>query len=149
MVYAKIFLRTYRRGRRSNNDIVPPHIRPLRGHLLPGEGTFSPSPGRGWHGEAVTGVGRYTVRIWLSGNPTLPRPTSALRAPSPRRRHVLALSWERVARRSRDGCGAVHGANLAVRESYPSPPHIRPSGTFSQEKARSCPLLGEGGTAEP
>ena len=88
-----------------------------------------PSSGRGWQGEALTGVGRYEPGL---GTAPLPAPggrtvhpgllwpsgcfpssvTGFARATFPvgegfLRRGDKTLSWERVARRSRDGCGAV------------------------------------------
>ena len=84
-----------------------------------------PSPGRGWQGVALTGVGR------LAG-PALFRPSSGpARPPSPRGRlRNKTLSRERVAGRSPDGCGAACGTGLV-------PPLFRPCGaTFPQGKVK-------------
>ena len=90
-----------------------------------------PSPGRGWTGEAGTGVGRYKVGPGAAPLPPLRRhlPPGEGRGPSPGR------GWQG---------GALTGVGRDAR-SDPVPPLFRRcGGTFPQGKVGD-PLLGEGG----
>ena len=61
-------------------------------------GAFIPSPGRGWQGEALTGVGRYVEPTWYCPS------SAAAAAPSPRGRSRAFTS-----RRRRERCFPRHG----------------------------------------
>ena len=133
-----------------------------------------PSPGRGWQGEALTGVGRYEPG---PGAAPSSGPEGAYRSSGvtvavrlfPLIRHGLCpchlprggrrppagdktLSWERVARRSRDGCGAVRTRTRYRHSSGPGgctvhPGLLWPSGCIPSSVtgfARATFPVGEG-----
>ena len=62
-------------GRLAVSGLVPPLFRRLRAAPSPkGRLRIKPSPGRGWQGAALTGVGRPAVPAWFRPFSTVPLP---------------------------------------------------------------------------
>ena len=133
-----------------------------------------PSPGRGWLGEAETGVGRYepgpgaAPSSGPAGEYRSSGVTVAVRL-YPLIRHGLCpchlprrgrlppagdktLSWERVARRSRDGCGAVRTRTRYRPSSGPCGatfPQGKVGGRRYEPGPGAAPLPAPGGQPSP